>query len=300
MRLPYSSCIPMVLLRLLVCTLGDHACYGATEVSRVLSQSRTMQQQQSFMSVKDAPLISVGLHFPPLAYDPNLGGSTQKGLLREIYYQAFAQHGLRIKSQFYPPSRMVKVIRDGDADMFSSDIRVAQQYRSTYNCNLQPLYYLVLMLYQNTSMHKQHYKQPKSELKQARLLVPRESKHIFARIIDSSNILLPIVLPHNMSRMFSVQREAFMIDYKGRAQAALARLQPQFDIQQYLLGEAATVICLNKQIDNSQAILAALHHTIRSYQNTPFLNNLEQKYQFEIQWQAALPQFVMPSDQLLK
>lgn len=238
------------------------------------------------MGIDEPPINAANFHFPPLSYDPNLPGSNSRGLLNEILKDAMLALGLNVKTHFYPPSRYMKGIDDGVIELFSSDVSIAHRYLATFICS-KPMLFLPIVLYQNKSLYPKDFSNLRVTLTQMRILVPKESKALFASALNRNNQILPVVLPRNMARMFVAQREPFMVDYANRAQTELDQLSPDFIIGSYLLSEAKPVLCTHKRLAKSRKILDGLYQYVRASENSEYLRLLENKYGFRVQWQPT-------------
>lgn len=234
---------------------------------------------------KDATPIKVAyFHYPPQSFAPLNAKTDFKGSGVEMFTHITNTIGINVYSEYLPASRLFYKLKKGTIDWYTANHQLTKLFEEDFYCGHKFIDSDTIIIYQNIDADPTHITDPASTIFNSPVMVPKESRVYFEKLLPSKNTLIDIVKPKMMAKMFSKRREAFMMDYGTRAEYGLQSNRPSFPVKKHHVLYTLSRSCINRRIPNAKVILDAYINAWYAMENTPLMKAIEKKYKREIDW----------------
>lgn len=216
------------------------------------------------------PPLRVGyIEFPPLAYSEEDAETHGPGLFVELYRRALERLDVAADLRLYPPSRVRRLLADGQLDLFLCAAPQLEGLRETYLAS-PPILTMEGTLFQRSDLPEITSVE---ELRDA-TIVAGLGIEAFASRFEEGNRLERAPFASAVE-MFRRGRVDYLLDYRDRVEA---RLGGSEDHRSYVVGVVTTHLCLSRAVPDAGRLVGDLWSELVESQREPDVRALFDRY----------------------
>ena len=220
------------------------------------------------------------IHFPPYLTGkmPDNNVPPNQGLIIDLLKIACNDANLSVVFNPYPPSRMKHLFEDGSLDLAIAVAESLPENIKKISVISKPLAAMDICLYQNIERSKEIV-DLKSQLLKKFIIVPKESKPFFEKLVPKENKFYEAVYPHKIVKMFVHGRADFFMDFSARSDYNFKAFENKIpEYKKFTLLTVHVVILARKGIPDAKVLTDKIIRSVYKLRNSDQLKQLYRKY----------------------
>ncbi|MDN3637399.1 transporter substrate-binding domain-containing protein [Simiduia curdlanivorans] len=231
------------------------------------------------------PLTYNFVKLPPFQYQPDKADSEAQGVTIDLLRAAAQDIDLAIIYQQIPRQRMINAASTGQMQISLVSRRFISPMQAHYLCSSEALTQVKPTLYINPQLHPNI--QGPDDLTDELVYAPYSTSGSLINLLPASVKRDDSNRDTVVSSLFSKGRAGLVVNFKENMDMLLQRSPPGFPYRSVELAALDILLCINKNIDNHEAIHQALERALLRVANSDTGQAIYNKHQLQLDFIAA-------------